>query len=308
MDDQLLRALQIRYVKLRFTVSFTGDSILPVHKVSALRGGMGEMLLRANCIRNRDCGACDFEGECIVRRTMYSKFESKPGYVTSGDSIGYVMECEDYRMRFPRGGTLSFNLVLFGKTIVYFSQYLQAVSMLGMHGIGTRHAKFVVTSVKNTCSKDILMGNDILMANYQVQTVSDYVWYRMGRLSGTERVLRFRTPATLKYNGEFLEEFRMDAILNAVKRRIDMLDCFEGIGNDFYRSFQVPVPKVECQRQDHVKVRRHSSRNGSMCLHGITGYVEVKEIPTGTLLLLLAGELIHVGKNTSFGFGRYEVV
>lgn len=48
------------------------DTYLPVNKVSAIRGGMGEMLLRSNCIRDRNCAVCDFKGECIVRRTMYS--------------------------------------------------------------------------------------------------------------------------------------------------------------------------------------------------------------------------------------------
>lgn len=35
------RALGVRYIKLHFTVSLLSDAILPVHKVSALRGGMG---------------------------------------------------------------------------------------------------------------------------------------------------------------------------------------------------------------------------------------------------------------------------
>ena len=71
MDIQGLRqALQIRYVKLHFQIRFVEMTRLPVNKVSAIRGGIGEMLLRANCIRDRNCAECDFEQECIVRRTM----------------------------------------------------------------------------------------------------------------------------------------------------------------------------------------------------------------------------------------------
>ena len=54
-DSCLYEALQIRYVKLHFTILFPEASSLPVNKVSALRGGMGEMLLRANCVRDRQC-------------------------------------------------------------------------------------------------------------------------------------------------------------------------------------------------------------------------------------------------------------
>ena len=309
MDEQLLYALQIRYIKLHFTISFIEDSILPVHKVSALRGGMGEMLLRANCIRDRACGSCDFESECIVQRTMYSKFDEKPDYVTDGsESIGYVLECENYQMYFSKGETLSFNLILFGKTIVYFNQYLQAFYSLGMCGIGVGHAKFMIVSIQNTCFQDILNGHDIVMKNYQVQTVSHYVNWRMKKITGAEKTLVFQTPTTIKYRGEFLQEFCIDAILNAVRRRIHMLDYFEGISNDFYHDYQVPVPELEGRQQRHVKVRRYSSRKGPMFLHGITGFVQLQELDASTIPLLLAGELIHIGKNTSFGFGRYQVM
>ena len=49
LNQQLSDILQIRYIKLHFTIVLLTDTILPVDKVSALRGGMGEMLLRANC-------------------------------------------------------------------------------------------------------------------------------------------------------------------------------------------------------------------------------------------------------------------
>ena len=308
MDGQLLNALQVRYIKLHFTISFIEDAILPVHKVSAIRGGMGEMLLRANCIRDRVCESCDFETECIVRRTMYSKFTLKPNYVTNGESIGYVLECENDQTCFQESEKLSFNLILFGKAIVYFNQYLQAFYMLGRYGIGAGHAKFIIVSIKNTCFQDILDGGNLLMKNYQVQTISSYVIHRMKIVTGSEKTLVFQTPATLKYNGEFLQKFRMDAIFNAVKRRIYMLDCFERINNDFYHNYQVPVPEMSNQKAKHVKVCRYSSRKGKMHLHGITGFIQLKELYSETIPVLLAGELIHIGKNTSFGFGRYRIM
>lgn len=78
----------IRYVKLHFTLRMVEDTVMPKYKASAIRGGLGEMLLRANCIRDRQCEKCDFETECIVRRTMYSKMEIQPRFMSSGDSVG----------------------------------------------------------------------------------------------------------------------------------------------------------------------------------------------------------------------------
>ena len=87
----------VRYIKLHFELELVADTVMPVNKASAIRGGIGEMLLRANCISDRDCDKCDFESECLVQRTMYSKFDKELKLVSDVNSIGYIIECEDYR-------------------------------------------------------------------------------------------------------------------------------------------------------------------------------------------------------------------
>lgn len=314
MEQQIEKALKIRYIKLHFTVALLEDAKLPVDKVSALRGGMGEMLLRANCVRDRDCTNCDFVAECVVRRTMYSKYEINPRFVTTNDSIGYILECEDYNQEFNVGDSLQFNLILFGKTIVYFNQYMQAFFALGNEGIGKEHARYQIISVTNTQKRSILVNGAVYMHEYQVQTLNEYVNYRISHFQWVDSRNRlvFHTPATLKYQGEFLETYNMEAIWNAVLRRIYMLECFEGMEHTIYDIRELKdfvLPDIALQETRHVNVRRYSStQDRKMILSGIKGYVQLDLIPEQILPLLLAGELIHIGKNTSFGFGRYSVV
>lgn len=308
--ETVYRSLQVRYMKLYFTLEFSGNAILPRDKVSALRGGMGEMLLRANCIRDRNCSQCDFSQECIVQRTMYSQFDYKPNYITTGDSIGYVLECEDDRERFIRGDKLDFQLILFGKTIVYFNQYLQALHALGMQGLGKNHAHFKIVSVLNSDRQQILYANSVYMENYRVKTLMDYVEERRKRLpQGMDSlVLSFQTPATIKFHNDFLKEFQAEAVIMAVRRRIYMLDCFEGIASDVNVADFEELPILNGQEAVGAEVNRYSNRQGSrMTLRGIKGWMRLSHVNEENLLLLLAGELIHVGKNTSFGFGRYLV-
>jgi len=299
----------IRYIKLHFTLQMTEDTVMPRYKASAIRGGMGEMLLRANCVRDRNCDSCDFESECIVRRTMYSRMEIQPKFMSSGDSVGYVTECEDYREKFMEGDEFKFNLLLFGRTIVYFSQYLNALYALGMNGIGKEHSRFQIVSVKNTMNKDLLIDNDIKMAEYKIGTISDYVAYRR-RQVGSDPLsgeIRFRTPLTLKYRGEEIKEFNVEPVYEAAKRRIYMLDCFEGIKSDVM-SQKANLPEVVSEEHHRVSVRRYSNHQQSaMMLHGIQGSMTLENIPDEMLDVLLAGELMHIGKNTSFGFGRYRI-
>lgn len=307
--QQLERALQVRYVKLCFGLRMTEDTQLPVNKVSALRGGIGEMLLRANCIRDRRCGSCDFESECIVRRTLYSRFDEKPDFVTSGDSVGYVLECEDYGEDFYEGDILEFHLILFGKTIVYFSQFLQAIYQLGMAGIGKTHARYEVAFIRNTLGKDILRGSEVLMGQYKVLTLWDYVRYRQKKSADYEDLcrIRFRTPVTVKYQGKVQQTLSMEAILPALCRRIYMLDCFEGLGCEMLKWGGV-YPQVLSEYSEPITVYRYSStQDQKMPLRGIKGELRLKKVPEELFPLLLAGELIHIGKNTSFGFGRYHL-
>ena len=308
MKFNIKDALNVRYIKLHFTLLFSKDCILPVSKASAIRGGMGEMLLRANCIRNRECELCDFQNECIVQRTMYSQFEYKPDFITTGDSIGYVVECEDYKETFKASDTLEFNLILFGKTMVYFNQYLQALYALGQNGIGRGHAKFLILQVKNTRGQAILKDSNIYMEYYQVETLQGYVDDRKREigLHGYPNKMVFCTPLTQKFQGEFLKEFCMEAISKSIQRRLYMLNCFEN--NDIQEFYyeELTIPTIVQLSVREVKVKRYSSRQESkMYLKGIKGEILLEKLPEELLELYLAGELIHIGKNTSFGFGRY---
>ena len=45
-----------------------------------------------------------------------------------------------------------------------------------------------------------------------------------------------------------------------------------------------------------------------MTLLGIKGKVWFNDANEDTMKLLFAGELLHIGKNSSFGFGEYQVM
>ena len=310
MNDDLRDLLNIRYTKLHFDLVLVSDCTLPVFKSSALRGGIGEMLLRANCVRDRNCDVCDFRKECIVQRTMYSQFDFKPGFITSGDSVGYVLNCENYKESFEEGETLRFTLTLFGTTIVYFNQFLQALFALGQNGLGKDKARFYISGVRNSRNQPVLGGSNIYMERYQIEKVSDYVNYRLGKFDRDmeQYEIIFRTPLSQKYHGEWLEEFDMQAIMKSVQRRLYILNAFEGRDEeDFYKTYY-PMPEIISQQVRPVSVMRYSNRRDQkMPLRGIKGSFTVGRLPEEVLPLLIAGELLHIGKNTSFGFGRYKI-
>lgn len=310
MEQLIKQAMHIRYTKLHFTIAFLEDSKLPPNKHSAIRGGIGEMLLQANCIRDRRCEQCDFKGECIVQRTMYTQFKEKPAYMTNGESVGYVLECENNQEYFRKGEYLEFVLLLFGKNLVYFSQYLQAVCALGAGGLGKYRARFQVISVRNENCEELLSADRIHMERYRISYLDEYVERQLilRRNFSPHRIV-FVTPLTLKFRGEFRNEFHIEAILSGIRRRIYMLDCFEEIQNEEWMRWKLPEAEITGQHAILSRVDRYSSRKGTkMTLYGLTGDIYLKEMSEDAKILLLAGELIHVGKNTSFGFGKYQLI
>lgn len=313
LPEGLEKFLQIRYIKLHFFLEILHDGRLPRYKSSALRGGMGQMILMTNCIRDRHCGNCDFEEDCLVRRMMYPKMAIRPKFMTQQDSEGYVLECENRDEVFMAGDILEFNLLLFGRSIVYFYQFLQAIYYLGMQGLGVERVPFRVHHVTNTRGKRVVEGSDVFKENLQILKVEDYVGYRFGSKDTCKsNTLAFHSPLSMKFKGEVQEEFEPEAILAAVERRLYILNCFEGKreDDDFVRIMtQDHVPDLVRQHVFVEKVPRFSgTHNKRVTFQGIRGYCILSEVDDVARTLLVAGELVHIGKNTSFGFGRYTLV
>lgn len=305
--NEIKKALEIRYVDLKFTIRVLEDSILPVNKISALRGGMGQMLLMQNCIGDRNCKCCGFVDECLVRRMMYSKFEIQPEFATKGNSIGYVFECENHKEAFKAGELFTFHLLLYGKTIAYFSQFLQAFHMLGQYGLGKHQAGFEILKVENGMEQTLVDGSNVYLQRLGIQTIGAYAESRSKQLveNGCGNRMEFKTPVTIKYRGEFIREFDSEAIFHSVLRRIYSFDCFEGLSVPLM-SFDRPFPQIVEQEVRAASIPRYSSTaKEKMRLKGICGYVVFDHLPGELQLALLAGEKLHIGKNTSFGFGQY---
>lgn len=304
--------LNIRYIKLHFTAEIVEDAILPKYKASALRGGMGEMILRANCIRDRQCESCDFRSECLVQKALYPVLPQHPSFRKEDDGIGYIIECEDYREEFHEGDIFHFQMLLFGKLLCCFNLYMQAFYALGMEGLGKNRGRFRIVSVTNSRKEPLLDQNgNIYMEHYQIQTIRDYVEYRKKQLAhnGWEGRIRFRAPFSVKHNGKELQQFQMEAILLSCARKIYILDCLEGLNLPQYKLNLEHIPEIKEQKVYKDRVPRYSGRSKQkMRWEGIHGEIIPEALTDEQMTLLLAGELTHIGRHTTFGFGRFRVL
>lgn len=304
----------IPYTTLTFCLRFREPVEVPEHKVSALRGGLGEMLLRKNCVADRNCEACGFQESCIVWNAFYTPMRLKPEYMTGKESLGYLIECDNLETFMDAGHGFAFRLKLFGRNIALFSQYLDAFWQLGQSGIGKSHARFEIAAVLLEDDTILLDEDGIYMDRFRIRTVGDYVDVRMRELSeqadaGTEAgcVLHFKMPLALRKDRVDLEQFDADAIWRAVHRKIQMMSYFSEIPVELEKS--LVWPQILDSRTEKSSVKRYSNTHKrGMELKGIRGAVLMEPVSEERLEELLAGELFHIGRNNSFDFGRYEVM
>lgn len=125
--------------------------------------------------------------------------------------------------------------------------------------------------------------------------------------------ISLRTPLRLRFDGHITDKIEFHILIRNLLRRISTLSyfhCGEKLELDF---------KGLIKRADAVKMikpdthwfdwKRYSTRQEEwMSLGGVTGTVSYEGDLVEFMPLLKLGEYVHVGKGTSFGLGKYEIV
>lgn len=145
------------------------------------------------------------------------------------------------------------------------------------------------------------------MEHYEIQSLGEYVRYCLAQKEEWEGRIRFKTPVTLKHEGNFQEKLTIEAVIPAIFRRMYILDCFEGLDCQEMH-WEQEYPRASEENSRMITVYRYSgTQDQKVALKGVKGDLLLETLPQDLLPVLLAGEIMHIGKNTSFGFGRYHV-
>ena len=239
----------IRFIELKIKLEILEDGHLPYYKTSALRGGIGQMLLDQNCIKDRKCNQCSFSENCIVQNIMYAKFKIKPPYVTNKESMGYVADCTDYSTRARKGNILCFSLILFGNTACYITPLIYGLTAFGVNGIGKDAVHFRIKSITDRKNNIILDNNNIYTGNLGIETLEQYINERMEQtdLLCISRRVMLITPCTIKSHGNFLDKFDGFSLVTSILHKIKMYNLYEGNDNINYKWEEDMFPEISIQ-------------------------------------------------------------
>lgn len=291
----------IKYSINHFTIQFEENAFLSTYKISALRGIIGNTLLKKFCIKNDNCKKCEFKDSCIASNFIEMKLKYRPEFAASDYMPSCVIVCDDEKRSFNIGENLSFTIISLCDSIVLISEIIRALSLAG-RTIGLSGYKFNLQNVMNDREEYIICKNKLTLKNINVRRVSDYINNRL-QISDEINMIKIMKPFRFKKEGKLSTDINNEDLISLLKKRIISLNALEGNKIDQLGEYNLNITEKQLEWRD---IERHSNRQKtSMKLGGLTGYIYVDVSDIKTKELLIAGELLHIGKNTMFGLGDY---
>lgn len=301
--------------------------ILPRYKGSTFRGGFGSTFRRLVCSAadQTDCKACTARESCPYALVFESAPPPGSEVLRNLESIPrpFVLEPPlEEKTDYAPGELLTFTLILFGKAAMLLPYFIVTLDEFGRRGIGVGRRSFMVDRIiaVNPLSGQraiVYSQADRVVRPRELNVTARDVWSCTEReLHGSGGATKIRitylTPTRIHYEGQPTRSPEFHTVIRSLLRRISSL-CYFYQGFSYEADFPAIIRRATEVRLVEDETRwfnweRYSSRQDKKVpLGGFTGDATYTG-PVGEFLpLLRLGELIHVGKGTVFGQGKFVV-
>ncbi len=323
--------MRIAYTVHRFTLQAEEPIELPPYKGSTLRGGFGTAFRRVVCaLKKTDCGDCLLKGRCVYAYVFESQPEEEVHVFGRVRSIPrpFVLEPpEDKRTVYDIGETLQFNLILVGRATDYLPYFVYAFEELGRTGIGRGRGRFRLEDVSVQTSgppRSVYRPEEgrLLHTHPSILDLTDAIMEVIsptGVEPSASLTLRFETPTRLKYQRRLTIEPHFHVLIRQLLRRLFLLWYFHCGGRDEAEPFRRDYHRLIIEKAKEVQLtradlrwydwQRYSHRQGTMMrLGGFVGEATYTGPVSQFIPFLRAGQILHLGKGTTFGLGRFTLL
>lgn len=305
----------------QFTINPVEPIILPAYKGSTLRGGFGFAFKRVVCaIRNKECMDCLLKEKCIYSYVFETPPPSDTKIMRKYKSVPhpFIISPPDEKKRgYKPGDTISFGLTLIGKAIDYLPYFIYAFDELGKIGIGKGKAKYTLQSV--LCDGKMIFDSESKTIKPFKPTAIDIgiptirKWNKES-LFNTKLTLNFLTPTRILFDGHLTLDLEFHIFIRNLMRRLSLLSYFHCNTEPSEWDFRGTIEKAKLVRVIKKNLRwhdwqRYSGRQETrLKMGGFLGDITFEGNIEPFLPLISAGEILHVGKGTAFGLGKYSII
>jgi hypothetical protein len=300
-----------RLAQYRVILTAREPIFMPRYAGSTLRGGFGQAFRKLVCTMSSiECRDCTLKGVCPYAYI----FETAPpddaaqlrGY--SDVPRPFVIDPLETHGDYGPGEPFEFLLTLIGRAIDYLPYFLVSFRELGEIGIGRGRGRFQLTEVAAENGQD--KGESIYSWETETVTNLDSVLsFEDIRQETTawptdQLTVRFLTPTRITYSGQLTDELPFHVLIQRLMGRISALQM------DF-KEFIAQATQVETVKSDlrwHDWTRYSARQDSRMKLGGLLGSITYAGELKPFLPFIALGQYVHVGKNGTFGLGKYRIV
>lgn len=282
------------YLPLKISLVSLKRAELPPFLGSTLRGVIGQSLYRA------DREAYDFLYE------NGKKSEGKQDIVKPYMIIPPEI-CKTKRI-VEKGEELIFELILLGNAVKYAPSLSMALQDIYRYGLGAQRYPFCLSQIINSREQRILWRKE---TNYVAEAAGIMMpCHTLQDVTGV--VVRLCTPLRIRHKGQMLTSIPFPTLIRNITNRIlAITERYGGRTNrDEAERLQMLAAEVKMTKENLrlEQLERYSNRlQGKMDFSGLLGEMEFEGDLTPFVPWLFAAQILHIGRNTTFGMGRIEV-
>lgn len=313
------------FSKYQFHIKCSSKIELPSYSGSTLRGGFGHAFKRIACpFKKKDCNDCLLVNQCIYAYVFESPLPADSEIMKNTSTIPqpFILEPPNVGKRiFEPGERIDFGLTLIGKAVNYLAYFVYAFDELGRIGLGRGRGKYELLEV---CKRAVLqrdeLARDQIVYDNESQKLSNLTnlstWTEL--VNGNKPLsngltLFFKTPTRIKYQNHLTKKLEFHILVRNLLRRISMLSYFHcGYKIDVV-DFKGLIDRAKSVRIQEESIywddwERYSNRQQQrLKLGGFCGSLVYKGDISDCWPFIKLGEVVHVGKGTAFGLGKYSI-
>ena len=304
-----------RLARYRVILTALSTIVMPPYAGSTLRGGFGHAFRKMVCTQGPiDCRDCTLKAVCPYPYIFETApFEGATQLRTYGDvPRPFVIDPLDTRGEYRQGESFVFRLTLIGRAIDYLPYFLVSFRELGEIGIGKGRGRFQLTQVLTDGEESIYDGDTQMVHNRNNALSFDDIQQETASLPTDQLTVHLLTPARITHEGQITDKLPFHLFWRRLIGRISALGYFH-CGESLSLDFKGLIAQAETVRTVQTGLRwhdwtRYSSRqNQKMQLGGLIGDVTYAGDLAAFLPFVALGAFLHVGKNATFGLGKYQV-
>lgn len=298
----------------KIELQFMEDTNINSFKSSAFRSVLSYIIKKNNCpFKNFTCADCLVKSDCVY----HNLFETNVRSLNDGKNIlfdtykPFILFSENKQTYIKSKDIITLNLILFADSIKYLPNIFFSLIEAGKTvGIGGKRAKFFVINLYNNDIKIYDIKENII--NFSM--IEPYKFGRLNIGSNCVKVV-FKEPLILK---EVIDKVDFNLLIRLILRRMSLLIAYNKDyrlinKNKFFELKYSLLKEAENVRlisyntKSTLDIRLSMAKHKKILFKGKIGeYIYTGDFAIFNNILEIC-KIIGVGKNCSFGFGRYNI-